>query len=317
MASITGGGAPVFGLQLPIQTLSASVADAWEVTASVADLVAIAKRCDERDFGFVGVCDHVAIPDDDYARHMSTTWYDTVATLGFLAAHTRRVRLVSTIWVAAYRHPLLTAKSFGTLAHLSGGRAILGVGAGHVRGEFEALGVDFETRGRRLDETLAAIRGAFADRYVSHAGELYRYAKVGVAPAPPADLPIWIGGRGRNAWRRVGRFGDGWIPMGNPKSELPEAIDVMREAALAAGRGEIDLDVGYMPPGAYLLGPAPAALPKAKLAGGPDPLAEDLCAARAAGANVFHLKLCARGVAELLEQIDAFREQVWPRVVSA
>ncbi|MBK7952484.1 MAG: LLM class flavin-dependent oxidoreductase, partial [Deltaproteobacteria bacterium] len=127
MAAISRGGEPVFGLQLPIQTLSASVADAWESTASVADLVAIARRCDERGYGFVGVCDHVAIPDDDYAKHMTTTWYDTVATLGFLAAHTRHVRLVSTVWIAAYRHPLQTAKAFGTLAHLSGGRAILGV----------------------------------------------------------------------------------------------------------------------------------------------------------------------------------------------
>lgn len=317
MAAISSGGEPIFGLQLPIQTLSASVADAWEATASVADLVAIARRCDERDYGFVGVCDHVAIPDDDYAKHMTTTWYDTVATLGFLAGQTRRVRLVSTVWIAAYRHPLQTAKAFGTLAHLSGGRAILGVGAGHVRGEFEALGVDFESRGRRLDDTLAAIRGAFAERYVSHAGDFYRYAKVGVGPPPPGELPIWIGGRGRNAWRRVGRYGDGWIPMGNPKAELPEAIDVMREAAVAAGRGAIDLDVGYMPPGAYLLGPAPVALPKARLAGGAEPLAEDLRAARAAGANVFHLKLCARGLAECLDQIDAFREQVWPLVVSS
>ena len=106
MSAITAGSGAVFGLQLPIQTLTETVADPWEASASVADLVAIARRCDERGFGFVGVCDHVAIPDDDYAKHMTTTWYDTVATLGFLAAHTRQIRLLSTIWVAAYRHLL-------------------------------------------------------------------------------------------------------------------------------------------------------------------------------------------------------------------
>jgi probable F420-dependent oxidoreductase len=317
MTALTTGRDVLFGLQLPIQTLTRTLVDPWEERASVDDLLEIAERCDVLGFDFVGVCDHVAIPDDDYARHMSTTWYDTIATLGFLAARTRRLRLLSTIWVAAYRHPLQTAKAFGTLDHLSGGRAILGVGAGHVRGEFEALGVDFETRGRRLDETLQAVRGAFAAPYVSHAGELYRYANVGVAPGPRAGLPIWVGGRGRNAWRRVGRYADGWIPMGNDKAQLPEAIDRMRQAAHEAGRGEIHFDVGYMPPWAYLLGRAPAELPKALLAGGPEPLAHDLREARAAGANVFHLKLPARSKSEYLEQLDAFVEEVRPRVLQA
>ncbi len=303
-----------FGLQLPIQTLSHSVADPWEASASVADLVAIARRCDARGYGFVGVCDHVAIPDDDYARHMTTTWYDTIATLGFLAAHTSRVKLLSSVWIAAYRHPLQTAKAFGTLDHLSGGRALLGVGAGHVKGEFEALGVDFASRGRRLDEALRAIRGAFDADYVSFDGEHHRYARVGLAPRPRGALPIWIGGRGRSAWRRVGRFGDGWIPMANPKTEYPEAIDCMRAAAREAGRGDVAFDVGYMPPAAYLLGATPADLAKVGLSGGPVALAADLRDARAAGANVFHLKLRARSLPEYLEQLDAFVETVWPLV---
>lgn len=315
MAAITRVGTPCFGLQLPIQTLTRTLVDPWEEKASVADLVAIAKRCDERDFDFIGVCDHVAIPDDAYARNMSTTWYDTVATLGFLAAHTSRIRLVSTIWVAAYRHPLQTAKAFGTLSHLSNGRAILGVGAGHVRGEFEALGIDFETRGRRLDESLRAIRGAFDAPYVSYAGEFHRYANVGVAPRPVGELPIWIGGRGRNAWRRVGCHGDGWIPMANDKAQYPEAIEIMRTAAFEAGRGEVALDVGYMPAWSYLLGPVPDSLPKGGLRGGAEGLVEDLRAARAVGANTFHLRFRARSVAEYLDQLDAFREAVWPGVV--
>ncbi|MEZ4331889.1 MAG: TIGR03619 family F420-dependent LLM class oxidoreductase [Myxococcota bacterium] len=314
MAAITRDGTVRFGLQLPIQTLTRTLVDPWEEKATPADLVAIAKRCDERDLDFVGVCDHVAIPDDDYARNMSTTWYDTVATLGFLAAQTSRIRLVSTIWVAAYRHPLQTAKAFGTLSHLSNGRVILGVGAGHVRGEFEALGIEFETRGRRLDESLRAIRGAFDAPYVSHAGEFYRYAKVGVGPGPRGALPIWIGGRGRNAWRRVGRFGDGWIPMANDKRPYSEAIDVMRAAARAAGRGEVAFDVGYMPAWAYLLGPVPASLPTGGLRGGAEGLVEDLRAARAVGANTFHLRFRARSVEEYLDQLDAFRERVWPEV---
>ena len=143
MGAITAPGDWSFGVQLPIQTLTRTLVDPWEDEATVDDLVTIAQRCDERGFDFVGVCDHVAIPDNEYAARMTTTWYDTVATLSFLAAHTRNVRLLSVVWIAAYRHPLQTAKSFGTLDHLSEGRAILGVGAGHVEAEFEALGVDF------------------------------------------------------------------------------------------------------------------------------------------------------------------------------
>ena len=82
--------------------------------------------------------------------------------------------------------------------------------------KIEALGLDFHTRGRRLDETLAAVRGAFDSEYVSHHGEFYSYSDMGVAPTPVGSLPIWVGGMGDAAWRRVGRIGDGYVPMGNP-----------------------------------------------------------------------------------------------------
>ena len=78
---------------------------------------------------------------------MNTSWYDTIATLGCLAGITEHVRLMSHVYVLPYRHPLMTAKAFMTLDELSGGRALLGVGAGHVQAEFELLGVDFEHRG--------------------------------------------------------------------------------------------------------------------------------------------------------------------------
>ena len=304
-----------YGIQLPIQTLTRTLVDPWEDAASVGDLVEIAKRCDANGYDFVGVCDHIAIPDNEYAARMTTTWYDTIATLGFLAAHTDNVRLLSVVWVAAYRHPLQTAKSFGTLDHLSGGRAILGVGAGHVEAEFEALGIDFASRGRRLDETLDAVRGAFADTYVSHDGEYYSYADVGVAPQPAGELPIWIGGMGKVAWRRAGRIGDGYIPMGNGKDQYGEIIDTIQAAAASAGRADVGFDIGYMPPWTYLLGEVPEGV--MAMSGGVEPLVEDLRAAREVGANTFHLKFRARDLAEYLDQIDAFSEQVVPLVDEA
>lgn len=312
MSAINTDGGWSYGMQLPVQTLTRTLVDPWEDAATVDDLVAIAQRCDARGYDFVGVCDHVAIPDNEYASKMTTTWYDTIATLGFLAAHTDDVRLLSVVWIAAYRHPLQTAKSFGTLDHLSGGRAILGAGAGHVEAEFEALGVDFATRGKRLDETLDAVRGAFADTYVSHHGAFYDYDDVGVAPAPVAELPIWIGGSGKAAWKRTGRIGDGYIPMGNGKDQYPEIVATIGEAAAAHGRADATFDIGYMPPWAYLLGDVPDGV--VAMMGGIEPLAEDLREARAAGANTFHLKFRARDLPEYLDQVDAFAEQVVPLI---
>lgn len=312
MGAVTAPGEWSFGVQLPIQTLTRTLVDPWEDDASVDDLVTVARRCDAAGYDFVGVCDHVAIPDNDYAAHMTTTWYDTVATLAFLAAHTRTTRLLSVVWVAGYRHPLQTAKAFGTLDHLSGGRAVLGVGAGHVEAEFEALGIDFATRGRRLDETLEALRGVYDDTYVSHDGEFYSYADVGVAPQPVGDLPIWVGGSGRAAWRRTGRYGDGFIPMGNPKEQYAEIIDTVRGAATDAGRADASFDLGYMPGWAYLLGEVPEGV--AAMVGGVEALAADIREAREVGANTFHLKFRARDLPEYLEQLDAFAEAVVPLV---
>ncbi len=312
MGAVTAPGEWSFGVQLPIQTLTRTLVDPWEDDASVDDLVTVARRCDAAGYDFVGVCDHVAIPDNDYAAHMTTTWYDTVATLAFLAAHTRTTRLLSVVWVAGYRHPLQTAKAFGTLDHLSGGRAVLGVGAGHVEAEFEALGIDFATRGRRLDETLEALRGVYDDTYVSHDGEFYSYADVGVAPQPVGDLPIWVGGSGRPAWRRTGRYGDGFIPMGNPKEQYAEIIDTVRGAATDAGRADASFDLGYMPGWAYLLGEVPEGV--AAMVGGVEALAADIREAREVGANTFHLKFRARDLPEYLEQLDAFAEAVVPLV---
>ena len=102
---------------------------------------------------------------------MSTEWWDTIATLAYLAAVTERVRLLSHVYVLPYRHPLAVAKAWATLDRLSGGRAILGVGTGHVEGEFEALGVSFADRGRLLDEAIDAVRAALTEEFAAHQGE--------------------------------------------------------------------------------------------------------------------------------------------------
>ena len=133
----------------------------------------------------MGVCDHIAIPDNEYAAHMSTTWYDPIATLSYLGAATSTIRLLSEVYVLPYRHPLTTANSFCTLDHLTGGRALMGVGAGHVEAEFEALGLNFADRGRMTDEAIDAVRVAVgaAGGFCEFSGEFFDFKDVGVGPA--------------------------------------------------------------------------------------------------------------------------------------
>ena len=164
MAAVVPEGQVVWGLQLPVQSQSTRYVEGWETgpDAGPSALAAVATAADRAGAFYVAVCDHVAIPDGE-VEAMGSTWYDTMTTLGWLAARTERVRLLSHVAVLPYRHPLVTAKAWCTLDALSGGRAVLGVGAGHVRDEFEALGVPFAERGRLLDEALDVVRAAFAD----------------------------------------------------------------------------------------------------------------------------------------------------------
>src|SRR3954449_4626671 len=162
MPPIVPAGAVVFGIQLPVQAQSKYFVEDWELTAGPAEVAAVAQAADRSGFFYVAVCDHVVIPDE-LAPRMSAVWWDTIATLSWLAAQTTTTRLLSSVYNLTYRHPLVTAKAFATLDLLSGGRTIIGVGAGHVEKEFAALGVDFPQRGRLTDEGLSILDEALSN----------------------------------------------------------------------------------------------------------------------------------------------------------
>src|SRR5436309_3571000 len=216
-------------MQLPIVAQSPIFAQPWEAGAGTPDVVRIAEACDRAGFFYLAVSDHICIPRER-ALAMSIVWFDPVATLGFLAAATRQVRLLSYVYVLPYRHPLATAKAFATLDALSGGRVILGVGAGHLEPEFRTLGVDFARRGRLLDEAIDVIVKAFLDEFPDHAGPTWTIHGVGVGPRPRQRPrpPIWVGGSTRAALRRAAERGDGWLPQGVPPMGLAEAITYVR-----------------------------------------------------------------------------------------
>jgi probable F420-dependent oxidoreductase len=309
--SITAPGALAFGLHLPVQALSLTFREKWEEDAGVADLVAVARAADDAGFTFVGVCDHVALALNDYTERMSTTWYDTIATLSFLAAVTTNTRLLSEVFVAAYRHPLVSAKAFLTLDHLSGGRAIVGIGAGHVESEFEALGIDFASRGARTDEAIDAIRAAFADEYSSFHGRFYDYDEVGLSPRPVGgEIPIWIGGSSRPALRRVAERGDGWIPQATPRELMADCVDYIRRHRDRVRPG-VDLDLGFMPEWIYVGRPTWDIGPST-VHGSADAIATSLRTAQDFGCNVLHLHFRSRDRQELVDQLATFARDVVP-----
>ncbi|MEU1159815.1 LLM class F420-dependent oxidoreductase [Streptomyces sp. NPDC090075] len=300
-----------YGIQLPVQSQSTIYAEGWEDGAGAADLVEIARAVDRAGFAYLAVCDHVAIPHR-LAPAMSTVWYDPVATLAHLAAVTERVRLLSHVAVVGLRHPLLTAKQYATLDHLSGGRLILGVGAGHVAEEFEVLGVDFRQRGPLLDEAIDALRAALgADEFPSHHGKFYDFEGLGQRPRPAQErVPVWVGGSSPAAVRRAALKGDGWLPQGDPRDRLPAQIDKLRRLREDGGVGE-PITVGAITEPLYV-GTPEWEVGRRTLSGAPDALAESLRAYGAMGVHQIQVRFRSRSRAELIDQITAFGASVAP-----
>ncbi len=317
MTRITSDGRITCGIQLPIQTLNRTIRESWEPDATVDDLVAIARTAEAAGLGFVGVCDHIAIPDNDYAAHMSTTWYDPVATLGYLGAATTTIKLLSVVYILPYRHPLAAAKSFTTLDHLTGGRIVMGVGTGHVQAEFEALGVSFADRGRMTNEAIDAMRAviAAAGGFCRYHGQFFDFEDMAVGPASAQQsIPIWIGGSSSAALRRVVERGDGWIPQGTSRAEMPEKLGYMRAHAEKVGRDPGTIDMGWMPEAIHVGEPPDGLFPPGwpRLTGSPERIAESLRHARELGTTVLHLRFRSRDLPEYLHQITRFGAEVLP-----
>ena len=308
MAAMSLSGTLAVGMQLPIQSKSTNFAEAGEADAGAPELARVARAADSAGFAYIAVCDHTAIPSEK-APVMGTEWWDTVATLGWLAGITEQVRLLSHIYVPAYRHPLQVAKAFSTLDVVSGGRVILGVGAGHVREEFDMLGLPFEQRGRLLDESIDALRAAFAEDYPTLPGPRWPAADMGQHPRPVQEdgPPIWIGGSSPAALRRAAERGDGWLPQGPVD---PEIIGRLTDLRTAAGRHE-PFTVGALV-GPTFVGTLDWDTGGPVLSGPPEKIAHVLGKFAAMGVDQVQIRLRSRSVEELVEQIELFGTGVLP-----
>jgi probable F420-dependent oxidoreductase len=309
-------GQVVYGMQLPIQSQSTLYVAPWEKEAGPAELGRIAQVADDAGFFYLGVCDHTAIPTR-LADAMGTIWYDTTATLGWLAALTTRTHLLSHVLILAQRHPLRAAKELSTLDLLSGGRLIVGVGAGHVPEEYELLTGQFAERGRHTDEAVSALALAFTSEFPDLPGPRFPAHGMGVAPRPVRQPrpPIWIGGSSPAAIRRTAAYGDGWLPQGTRRRDLPEQIARLRELRQEL-RGGAPIDIGTIVEPIHLSGGARTwELPGYVLQGGAEEIASSLRELVAMGVNHLQVRFMARSVDEFCEQTAKFGAEVGPLLV--
>ena len=289
-----------FGTSLPgVQQIPARTRS-WEREIGGAELIEAARTAERSGFAYVSCSDHVAVPSSRAAA-MGATWYDAGSTLAFVAGATTRIRLLSHVLVLPYRHPLIVAKQYGTLDHLSGGRVILGVGSGHLKPEFKVLGADYERRGPVSDEYIAAVVAAWTSDVARFEGETVAFRDVIVSPRPARRPrpPIWVGGNSRAAVRRAARHADGWVPWELTPEACAGAVAYARRVRAQAG------------------GPAAFEV-VAPLGAAPEASADEIAGAaarwREAGATAFHVGLGARSLAELLARLEWFGREVMPRV---
>ena len=207
-------------------------------------LLPLARAADELGYHSIAVPDHVVdleelstpnpyTPDGARRWDHEAPWPDPWVLIGAVAAVTTRLRFFTSVYVPAIRSPFQVAKSVGTAAVLSGNRVSLGVGIGWCREEFELLGQDFSTRGRRTDEALALLAELWKPGWTEFDGEFYTAPRLVMEPTPTAPVPIIVGGLSDVAFRRAARP-DGWV---GDLYSIEEATGIA--ARLAAARAEI------------------------------------------------------------------------------
>ncbi len=224
------------GITTPVLSMVPDVHAPWEVDGTIEDVATIAQAAERLGYDHLTCSEHVIVPTDVAPTRGSRYW-DPLATFGYLAAVTSRIRLATNVLVLGYHHPLEIAKRYGTLDQVSGGRVILGLGVGSLQEEFELLGCPFDDRGARADDALSALRVSLSDPTPEYAGPFYRYSGVVLDPcARQSSVPFWIGGRTRRSLRRAVELGDGWVPFGIRATDVATMVAAARDTEAWAAR---------------------------------------------------------------------------------
>jgi probable F420-dependent oxidoreductase len=207
--------------------------------------VEIARQAEILGFQGVALADHLFYPVEPSTPYpytesgkplfaLDAPFPDVGVLMGALGAVTSALHFRTNVYILPLRHPLVAARSIGTAAAMAEGRVELGIGVGHLGDEFDALGVDFHTRGRRTDEAIVAFRSLLKSGPVSHRGDFWNIPPIYLHPAPEQPVPIFVGGESKAALARAARLGDGYV-------SVPHTLEDLRSLAAELQRLRADL----------------------------------------------------------------------------
>jgi probable F420-dependent oxidoreductase len=280
------------GIVTPVLTRLPRAHAGWEAEAGISDVERVVVAAEGLGYEFATCSEHVAIPAA-VAETRGATYWDPLATFGYLAARTTTIRLATFVLVLGYHHPVAIAKQYGTLDRVSGGRLILGVGVGSLEEEFTLLEVPFTDRGPRADDALRALRAAFGVAEPRYAGSHYRFEGFVVDPSGvQRDVPLWVGGRTQRSLRRAIELGDGWAPFALTPDDVTGLLaSARRTDAWQQRRRALDVILQPTPP----LDPLDV----------PDDTRRVVDAHRAAGATALAVRLRHRSPTHYTDQLAA------------
>jgi probable F420-dependent oxidoreductase len=279
--------------------------------ATADSLRTVARAVEDLGYDSLWVSDHIIVHQgSDYIPEFMD---EPLAVLAFLAAETSHVTLGTSVLILPYRDAVFSAKFLSTVDYISGGRVTVGVGAGWLEPEFQALSVPFAERGPRTDEAIRVFRNLWGTETSTFEGRWKSYTNMRMFPkAHPSrrgTIPILVGGNGDPSIRRAGELGDGWHPINLSPTEFADRMSVYRKQCERFGRTPGPVVLRHMPGGRTR--PQGGAWP---LSGSPDEQAADIRAYAGAGLDELMLSLPARTLPDLLASLRTFMREVAPRV---
>jgi probable F420-dependent oxidoreductase len=299
------------------------------------DIRSIAEAADRLGYGVIAVPDHIVVPgavgnNYPYSETGEFAWtadgttdcMEQFTLLAWLAAVTSEIRLLTSVVVVPHRNPLFMAKSIATTDQLSGGRVVVGCGAGWMREEFEALNItDFEVRGRVTDEYLAVMKALWTEKRASFHGEFVDFTDVAADPKPvqTPHPPIWIGGESMPAIRRAAAVGDAWYPFGtNPKFRMDtldsfvRRRDVLFAEAEKVGRDPASIGLAYNCAFHEETERSHRDGGRLMFTGTAEQRAADVVAIAEVGVSTLMVNVTATDLGRMLERMEAFAAEVMP-----
>lgn len=283
----------------------------------VDELIDLATQADGLGFDSLWASEHLFHSAYIADRLDNLPYFEPLTILTAVAMATKRARLGTSVLVLPWHDPARLGKTVATLDHISKGRVDLGVGVAMTEDEFKNLGVDFKTRGRRMNEILAALQALWTEEVPTFEGEFYRYEGLKFSPKPLQKPypPILVGGSSKAALRRTAKFGDGWHTLRQSPAQVGAALPELREMTSAAGRDPNALRISISIPIMFAQdGSSRPPEERTSLKGSPAEIAETIKAFAAAGVGEMSISHASRRKGDHEDVLQRIAEEVMPLV---